>query len=384
MLKHRTLLLRSRGVALAKILHWDIIKTSSNELKQIIVVYSMMKSLQPRLWHNWQVVWLVIVALVVSVSSLVIVTSAPAAAQTSTRITCADVLESGKCRQKVSQDCQLPAGAPRDSETRRTNSEECERKIVVDGVAKKTYTRKYSDANCGAKINKDRCQKEIDAQCKSSANKDVCMSSRIRKYKDVTPTCMNKENPQACHRAVVRQCGDDPPFGTTPSQGRVSCIDRAIGSFDNVNGPSVGRNPETQGQAKLDLSDGKSPGEYYCGNGDKKVRVKFNLGCLGVNYNKTSLGPIEDVLYAFLRFMSIGVGVAVIIAIAAAGIRYSTSQGNPEVTQSAKNNIQSAVIALIIYIFIFSIVQYLVPGGFFQPGMWFSPETSIITERVMH
>ena len=101
-------------------------------------------------------------------------------------------------------------------------------------------------------------------------------------------------------------------------------------------------------------------GGYKCGRGDNAIRTKFNLGCSG----KVD-SPIKDLAYALISFLSAGVGVVIVIAIIAAGIRYSTSEGNPEATMQAKRNIQNALIGLIIYIFAFAILNYLVPGGLF-------------------
>jgi hypothetical protein len=99
-------------------------------------------------------------------------------------------------------------------------------------------------------------------------------------------------------------------------------------------------------------------GGYKCGTGDNAIRTKFNLGCSG-----RVDSPIKDLAYALISFLSAGVGVVIVIAIIVAGIRYSTSEGNPEATMQAKRSIQNALIGLVIYIFAFAIINYLVPGG---------------------
>jgi hypothetical protein len=111
---------------------------------------------------------------------------------------------------------------------------------------------------------------------------------------------------------------------------------------------------------------GTPDGGHLCGNTDNAVKTKFNFGCLGDSYTQGDLGPIEDLLYALIRFMSVGVGIVLVGAIIISGIQYSTSEGNPETTVAAKNRIQSVVAGLIIYIFAFSLLQYLVPGGIFN------------------
>jgi hypothetical protein len=119
-------------------------------------------------------------------------------------------------------------------------------------------------------------------------------------------------------------------------------------------------------------------GEFICGTNeeeDKNVHTKFDFGCLGTNYAQTGQGPknispILDLTYAVVRFLSIGVGIVIAISIIMSGIQYSMSEGNAEVTQKAKSRIRSAVLGLAIYIFVFAIAQFLVPGGVFKPGMW--------------
>ena len=103
-----------------------------------------------------------------------------------------------------------------------------------------------------------------------------------------------------------------------------------------------------------------------CGNEKTKdsVETKFNFSCLG-NDGPDDMTAIEDVAYAIIRFLSYGVGLAVVLAIVLAGIQYSASEGNPEATQKAKSKIQNAIIALFIYLFSFSLLQFLVPGGVF-------------------
>lgn len=98
-----------------------------------------------------------------------------------------------------------------------------------------------------------------------------------------------------------------------------------------------------------------------CGRGKQAVKTKFDFGCNGAHQN-----PIYDVAFAIIRFLSIGVGIVVVIAIVLAGIKYTTSEGNPEATRQAKQNIQNAILALFIYIFAFALINYLVPGGFLR------------------
>lgn len=132
-------------------------------------------------------------------------------------------------------------------------------------------------------------------------------------------------------------------------------------------------------------ADNPYAGTNQCGNledNDENYKTKFNFGCLGSEGPK-GLNPIEDLLYAFFRFLSVGVGIVVVIAIIIAGIQYSTSEGNAEATQNAKGRIRSAIIGLVLYMFAFSIFQFLVPGGLFKPGAGISTYRTIKIERLL-
>jgi Type IV secretion system pilin len=125
-----------------------------------------------------------------------------------------------------------------------------------------------------------------------------------------------------------------------------------------------------QQQAKPNVQNenffGGAKGGYQCGKGDNAVKTRINFGCLGDSAPGSRMSPIEDLIYAFIRFLSYGVGIVLIGSMIWAGIQYSTSEGNPEATQSAKNRIRDTVIGLFIYLFAFALVQYLVPGGLFK------------------
>lgn len=105
----------------------------------------------------------------------------------------------------------------------------------------------------------------------------------------------------------------------------------------------------------------KPSGGRECGMGDRKVITKINFGCSGKVEN-----PIYDIAFAIIRFLSIGVGVFSVASIVYAGVRYAASEGNPETTAAAKDRVRTTIIAFILYLFIFALIQYLVPGGLFS------------------
>lgn len=95
-----------------------------------------------------------------------------------------------------------------------------------------------------------------------------------------------------------------------------------------------------------------------CGNAkDGAVQVSINIGCKGVG------NPIMDALFAIIRFLSDGVGLVVIASIVWGGIQYSASRGNPQETAKAIERVRASLIALLIYIFGYAILNYIIPAG---------------------
>lgn len=111
-----------------------------------------------------------------------------------------------------------------------------------------------------------------------------------------------------------------------------------------------------------------SKGQYQCGNlsdADSNFKTKFNFGCVGAK-GPAGLNPILDLMFAFVRFLSVGVGIVIILALIMSGIQYSASEGNPEASAKAKKRAQNALIGLFIYMFAWSILQFIIPGGVFK------------------
>lgn len=73
--------------------------------------------------------------------------------------------------------------------------------------------------------------------------------------------------------------------------------------------------------------------------------------------------PIVDYLVKFINGLSALVGIVVVIMIAVGGIQYSSSRDNPQQVSAAKNRIRNAIIALLLYLFMYAFLQWLIPGG---------------------
>jgi hypothetical protein len=72
---------------------------------------------------------------------------------------------------------------------------------------------------------------------------------------------------------------------------------------------------------------------------------------------------IKSYLDPLINFLSALVGVAVVISIVIGGIQYSSAGGDPSKVSAARNRIRNAILALILFIFLYAMLNFLVPGG---------------------
>ena len=136
------------------------------------------------------------------------------------------------------------------------------------------------------------------------------------------------------------------------SNGRARCI-------QSHGAAAAAEAPEAQEQEREE----EQASNLDCGNGGVKigVAVKDGSNCIG----EGDKNPIIEYLGAIIAFLSAGVGIVVTAVIVIAGIQYATAGANPQSVSAAKNRILNAIIALLMYIFMVGILNFLVPGGVF-------------------
>lgn len=98
---------------------------------------------------------------------------------------------------------------------------------------------------------------------------------------------------------------------------------------------------------------------YYCGAPPNQVPTSINFGCKHVG------NPITDLAFAIIRLLSDGVGIVVIGSVIVGGIQYTSSRGDPKATEQAITRIRSSLMALLIFIFAYAILNYVIPQGLF-------------------
>lgn len=74
-------------------------------------------------------------------------------------------------------------------------------------------------------------------------------------------------------------------------------------------------------------------------------------------------GPIVSLLAQIINFVAVGVGIVVVGGILYGSLLYVTSNGDSGRSQQGITTIVNAVIGLVLFIFMYAIVNFLVPGG---------------------
>ena len=111
-------------------------------------------------------------------------------------------------------------------------------------------------------------------------------------------------------------------------------------------------------------------GPCVCPDGTQQITVSIDSNdshCIPINPNSASLSdnPIFFYLKNILKFLAGGIGLAVVGGIVYGGYMYITARANAGQVEKAKVVIINSVIGLILFIFMFAILQFLIPGGIF-------------------
>ena len=79
------------------------------------------------------------------------------------------------------------------------------------------------------------------------------------------------------------------------------------------------------------------------------------------NINQCDL--INNYVNPLVNFLAALVGVGVVTSIVIGGIQYSSSAGDPSKASAAKNRIRNAIIALVAFLLLYGMLNFLIPGG---------------------
>ena len=157
---------------------------------------------------------------------------------------------------------------------------------------------------------------------------------------------------------------------TCPTEG----VARAVGQFQACFVVLPGGTYEERNCEKLDESENEVPESrtITSGAGNDEIfesgtpRDQLSDGqCEPENneeLNAENCGII-DIVVTVINFLSAFAGIAIIASLMIAGFIYMTAQDDPGKVQKAKSRIVQTLIALVLFIFMYALLNFLVPGG---------------------
>lgn len=91
----------------------------------------------------------------------------------------------------------------------------------------------------------------------------------------------------------------------------------------------------------------------------KSINTAIDYGCSGTG------DPVSQIVLVAVNFLAIGVGIAVVGGIVFGALRYTSANGNATQAQQGVTYIVNSVLGLLLFIFMYAIINFLVPGGLF-------------------
>lgn len=180
--------------------------------------------------------------------------------------------------------------------------------------------------------------------------------------------CLNSVNDALSSDATsaqtkaLNECESKYPDNDFDNDAYKACVASVLASNDSSSNISAAdlKSCEEKGYSEEEcaafqsstFNDYSTSGAHDC-NG---VPTSFDVDCGDDN-------PIYGYLTEIINFLSAGVGIVVIIMIALGGIQYMSAGGNPQATQAAVHRIVNAILAMVVFIFIWAFLNWLVPGG---------------------
>lgn len=111
------------------------------------------------------------------------------------------------------------------------------------------------------------------------------------------------------------------------------------------------------GGGNNDTPPADNGGETIDGCGDIKTSI--------IKCNTRGGNPVMSILIQVINFLAVGVGIAVVGGIIWGGMIYASSNGDSAKTKQAITIIVNAVVGLLLFMFMYALINFIVPGGLF-------------------
>jgi hypothetical protein len=85
-----------------------------------------------------------------------------------------------------------------------------------------------------------------------------------------------------------------------------------------------------------------------------------------VNCNFDGCDLIQKYINPAIDLASVSFGLLAAASLILGGINYASSEGDPQKASQAKNRLSKTIVAVVAYLFLYSFLQFIVPGGVFN------------------
>ena len=184
--------------------------------------------------------------------------------------------------------------------------------------------------------------------------------------------CFSKTLADGCSESAIGKCTQS----ECPTMNGVWQKDPADNAFICASKPTSSTGdagtPVDTTTTTTPTTGSSSGGSVACGDGTTAVDA---TKCASVPDAAANGGNCSDInqcdlfakyLNPFIRLMSALVGVIVVISIILGGIQYGSSAGDPQKATQAKARIRNSIIALLVFLFLYAILNFVIPGGLFH------------------
>lgn len=122
--------------------------------------------------------------------------------------------------------------------------------------------------------------------------------------------------------------------------------------------------PFSQVEFDTTCASHKTGGPEVDGTEPESTQGSLHADCEDPNINKSNCGIVAW-LVKIVNVLSGIVGAVIVLMITFRGVQYVFSRDDPKIAAAAKSGMRDAVLALVYFLFIFSFLQWVIPGGLF-------------------
>lgn len=97
------------------------------------------------------------------------------------------------------------------------------------------------------------------------------------------------------------------------------------------------------------------------------VKTAFNYNCGSADSKKGGQqNPIFQVIFFVMNILALGVGITAVGGVVYGAILYTSASDNAEQTKKGINVVVNAVLGVVLFAFMYALLNFLVPGGLFN------------------